>query len=88
MKSIKQASEQIPQGMGYNWESLIGFLDLFIISRCNFVVVTCTSNFGRLIYEFMHIDDPNPFKRFKSLDINFGVHGYPREVLNSKTYEL
>ena len=85
--SIKRASEQLAQKEAHNWESLIGFLDLFILAKCDFVAATFSSNFGRFVYEFMHIDDPNPFNRFKSLDWKYYIHGYTTNLL-SKVYNL
>ena len=85
--SIKRASEQLAKKESHNWESLIGFLDLFILAKCDFVVATFSSNFGRLVYEFMHIDDPNPFNRFKSLDLEYVLHGYNSNI-KSKQYNI
>jgi len=85
--SIKRASEQLVQKEAHNWESLIGFLDLFILAKCDFVAATFSSNFGRLVYEFMHIDDPNPFNRFKSLDLDYVLHGYNSNI-KSKQYNI
>ena len=75
-QAILKASKQYKLKGLYKWESLIGLIDLYVLSKCNFVVATHSSNFGRLVYEFMHIDDPNPFNRFKSLDKNYFIHGY------------
>ena len=85
--SIQKATEQLSKKLKYKWESLIGFIDLFILTRCNFVAATFSSNFGRLVYEFMHVDDPNPFKRFKSLDTEYFIHGYNSDII-SKIYPL
>ena len=85
--SIKRASEQLAEKEAHKWESLIGFLDLFILSRCNFVAATFSSNFGRLIYEFMHVDDPSPFRRYKSLDWKYYIHGYNSDLI-SRQYAL
>ena len=71
----------------FKWESLIGFLDLFILSRCNFVALTFSSNFGRLVYELMHVDDPNPFIRYVSLDSKYYIHGFHSDLL-TKNYNL
>lgn len=66
----------------YKWESLIGFLDLFVFSQCDFVASTFSSNFGRMIYEMMHVNDTNPFLRFKSLDKAYFIHGYTSDLLS------
>ena len=72
-----KASEQFEQQASYKWESLIGLIDLFILAKCNYVIATHSSNFGRLVYEYMHIDDPNPFNKFKSVDKTYFIYGYP-----------
>ena len=51
-------------------------MDLFILAKCDYVLVTHSSNYGRLVYEFMHIDEPNPFYRLKSMDKSYYIHGY------------
>ena len=68
----------------YKWESLIGFLDLFVFSQCDFVASTFSSNYGRMIYEMMHVKDLNPFYRFKSLDRAYFIHGYKSNLLSLK----
>ena len=82
-----QASKQLKEKASHKWESLIGFLDLFIFAKCDFVVATFSSNFGRLIYEFMHVGQPNPFNRFKSLDQSYSILGYFTNIL-SNSYSL
>ena len=73
---IIKASKQLIQKKLYDWDSSIGLIDLFILSKCDFVVATHSSNFGRLVYEFMHIEDPDPFHKFKSVDRAYFIHGY------------
>ncbi len=85
--SILKTSEQISQKKAFKWESLIGLLDLFIFIKCDFVVATHSSNFGRLVYEVMHVDDSNPFNRFKSLDSGYFIYGYNNGI-QSKKYNL
>ena len=63
---------------------MIDLLDLFIFSKCDLVIATYSSNFGRLIFEVMHIDDPNPFNRYKSLDSEYFIHGYQNGILTNK----
>jgi hypothetical protein len=73
---IEKASKQFAEKDSYKWESTIGLIDLFVLSKCDFTIATHSSNFGRLIYEVMHIDDPDPFNRFKSVDEKYFIHGY------------
>jgi hypothetical protein len=74
--SILEASLQLNQKISHKWKSLIGLIDLFILSKCDFIVATHSSNFGRLVYEFMHANDPDPFVKFKSVDKDYYIHGY------------
>ena len=85
--SILKASEQTSQKKDYKWESLLGLLDLFIFTKCDLVIGTFSSNFGRLVYELMHIDDPNPFNRFKSIDSEYFIYGYSNGIQTNK-YDL
>ncbi len=64
-----------------------GLNDLFVLSKCDYVVATHSSNFGRLVYELMHIIEPNPFYKFKSLDLNYFIHGYKSNIL-SRDYSI
>ena len=73
---IEKASKQLAEKDTYKWESSIGLIDLFVLSKCDFTIATHSSNFGRLIYEFMHIDNTDPFNRFKSVDEKYFIHGY------------
>ena len=52
--------------------------------KCDLVVATHSSNFGRLIYEFMNVDHPNPFNRFKSLDREYFIYGYKNGILSNR----
>ena len=81
--TIVKASRQLSQKFDHKWESLIGLLDLFILSRCDFTIATHSSNFGRLVYEFMHVNDPDPFIRFKSMDKDYFIHGYKSILLEN-----
>ena len=71
----------------YKWESLVGLFDLFILAKCNYVIATHSSNFGRLVYEIMHFNEPNPFNKFKSLDMDYYIHGYKSNIF-SKNYDM
>ncbi len=82
-----KASKQKEEKSSYKWESLMGFKDLFVLSKCDFVVATHSSNFGRLVYELMHIIEPNPFYKFKSLDSSYYIHGYKSNIL-SRDYSI
>jgi hypothetical protein len=82
--AILKASEQTVQKQAYDWDSLIGLIDLFIFIKCDLVIATHSSNFGRLVYEFMHVDDPNPFNKFKSLDSEYFIYGYNNGILSNK----
>ena len=84
MKTILKESEQTLQKQAYKWDSLLGLLDMFIFTKCDLVIGTFSSNFGRLVYEVMHIDDPNPFNRFKSLDTEYFIYGYSNGILTNE----
>ena len=81
--SVQQASKQIKEKASHKWQSTIGLLDLHILSKCDFVVATFSSNFGRFIYEFMHIEHPNPFYKFKTLDSPYSILGYFTNILSN-----
>ena len=76
-----KASLQTKQKNEYKWKSLIGLIDLFILSKCDFTIATHSSNFGRLVYEFMHVNETDPFIRFKSVDKEYYIHGYKSLLL-------
>ena len=52
---------------------------MLILKRANLVLATHSSNFGRLVFELMHIDDSDPFHKFISLDTGYYLHGFPNE---------
>ena len=74
------ASEQA-KNQKYEWSCLIGIMDMLILSRANFVVGTFSSNFARLVFELMHSIDPDPFYRFKSLDVPYFIYGFNENIL-------
>ena len=47
--------------------SLIEIVDFLILKRADLVVCSHLSNFTRLIYESMHMHDPDPFYKFITL---------------------
>ena len=77
---------QLKEKLLYRWDSKVGLLDLFIFAKCDYVIATHSSNFGRLVYEIMHVKEPNPFYRFKSLDSPYFIHGYKSNIL-SKNFD-
>ena len=81
---ILKSSEQTSQKNAFKWDSLLGLPDLFIMTKCDFVIATHSSNFGRLVYEMMHVDSPNPFNKFKSLDYEYYIHGYLNGIQTNK----
>ena len=83
-EAINKSSRQLTEKEAFKWESLMGLRDLFVLSMCDYVVATHSSNFGRLVYEFMHKDEPNPFYKFKSLDSSYHIHGYKSNIQSNK----
>ena len=65
---------------------MIGIIDLLILIRADLVVATHSSNFGRLIFEYMHADDPDPYFKFVSLDRSYHIHGFSK--LFSKNHTI
>jgi glycoprotein 6-alpha-L-fucosyltransferase len=63
----------------YTEESLQGiFADSKILSKCDFVVVTLSSNVGRLVYELLQIEKGDAAHKLVSVDYgywNFRQHG-------------
>jgi hypothetical protein len=57
-------------------------MELLILKRADLVVATHSSNFGRLVFEYMHVDDPDPFYKFISLDKNYFLHGFPNDIFS------
>jgi glycoprotein 6-alpha-L-fucosyltransferase len=56
-------------------ESLRGiFADVKVLSKCDFVVCTLSSNVGRLIYEFLQIEKGDAAHDLYSLDFPYGNH--------------
>ena len=47
------------------------YLDFYILSQCEFVVCTLTSNMGRLVYEDFSVKVFDPSKKLVSLDIEY-----------------
>ena len=54
----------------------MGIVDMLILNKADLVIATHSSNFARLVYENMHVDDPDPFYKFISLDKDYFVHGF------------
>ena len=54
----------------------MGIVDMLILNKADLVIATHSSNFARLVYENMHVDDPDPFYKFISLDKDYYIHGY------------
>ena len=59
---------------------------MLILKRANLALATHSSNFGRLVFELMHIDDSDPFHKFISLDKNYFLHGFPYEIYNKLNF--
>jgi hypothetical protein len=57
-----------------------------IFKKADLVVGTFSSNFGRLVYELMHIEHPNPFVKFISLDKPYFIYGYSNISSNRDEY--
>ncbi len=50
-------------------------LDVYFLSKAEFVVCTQSSNVCRLVYELRHINDPFALNKFRSLDDNYFFFG-------------
>jgi hypothetical protein len=57
---------------------------MLILNRADLVIGTHSSNFARLIYEMMHVNDPDPFLRFISLDKDYFIFGYDDDTFGIK----
>ena len=79
-KFIQKASKQLFDKRKYQYNVLIGVLDMLILARADLVIGTHSSNFGRLVFELMHIDDSDPFYKFISLDNDYYLHGFPNGI--------
>ena len=74
--AVLKADEQLLNKKNYSWDPLIGIIDLLILKRADLIIGTHSSNFARLLFEFMHVDDPDPYYKFISLDSYYFVYGY------------
>ena len=74
--AILKADEQLKNRTNFAWDPLVGIIDLLILKRASLVIATHSSNFARLLFEYMHADDPDPYYRFISLDSHYFVYGY------------
>ena len=59
---------------------------MLILIRADLVVATHSSNFGRLVFELMHVDDPDPYYKFISLDKNYYIYGFHELLSKSNVF--
>ena len=60
------------------------YLDFYILSRCDFVVCTLTSNMGRLVYENFSVKFFNVSKRLVSMDLEYRlITGNGKDAYNT-----
>ena len=55
------------KNLSSNKSDIYEIFDFLILKRADLVVCSDSSDFNRLIYESMHIHDPDPFYKFITL---------------------
>ncbi len=48
-------------------------LDIILLSRCEYVVCTLSSNVGRVVYEILSLKHANVTERLVSLDVSYSL---------------